>query len=84
MRNAEARSERRTAEEAGPDYFIQELDHLYHTLPPESYFRAVELFIDRARQSLVGVADPEERSRLRERYRAAVEFALDLACGLRA
>lgn len=83
MRNAVARSEVSTAEQAGPDSLLQELNHLFHTLSPESYFRAVESFIDQARLSLVEVDDPAERERLRERYRAAVEFALDLACGLK-
>ncbi|HUT53046.1 MAG TPA: hypothetical protein VM658_06620 [bacterium] len=80
MRKAEARSGSVAA--IPPNSLIQELSHLYRTLPPENYFQAVEDFIDQARLRLGAVPDPEERERLREEYREAVNFAMDLACGI--
>ncbi len=79
MRKAEARSGRVAA--VPPNPLIQELVHLHQTLPLENYFQAVEDFIDQARLSLGAVPDPEERERLREEYSAAINFAMDLACG---
>ena len=81
MRDAEAVSwEAGVGAGANLEELLAQLWYLHSILPLESYFQILEQFIDRARETLEAIPDPEERERLREHYREVIEYAIDVAC----
>ena len=81
MQNAQVKVEAEVFDEDTMDLLLTELWRLHKSLPPASYFRVVEDFVDRARESLSRLEDPERREHLREHYQRVIEFAVDIAAG---
>jgi hypothetical protein len=82
MRKAEARKEAEGPVEMRYEEMMQELWRLHRSLPLESYFKALDDFVDRARCTISRIPDPDERDRMHAVCSRVVESAINLACNI--